>query len=318
MPLLTSSIDAFIGSYSKEWLADRYAARMRDLYDPLSSSTVWAPLRHARNSSVVCPSRIVRGAGEISRPRVENLPWRTKLALRIVRSLAEPLKAVKARNVVVLDLRGPDGHLHPVGKWFAEQVSAAIRDEFPKIKTIDRSQLSSNDEIAGTPMDAEAVFQREIHQARLTGADVAITGDFAAVSDQIGVSLGVIKLADLGKTLYVRAGLIPISKQLTDLTPEAIPTLELVDGIPRAGKSGIGMPVCTYQPNKSSGRSGSVSLEIVVTKDGRPERIKVIKSPDPELAAFAVRAVQSWRCKPALGFDGNPIAVVTPIQITFR
>ena len=252
-------------------------------------------------------------------PGAQNSRSATESAIAaLVRSLAEPLKAVKARNVVVLDLRGPDGHLHPVGKWFAEQVSAAIRDEFPKIKTIDRSQLSSNDEIAGTPMDAEAVFQREIHQARLTGADVAITGDFAAVSDQIGVSLGVIKLADLGKTLYVRAGLIPISKQLTDLTPEAIPTLELVDGIPRAGKSGIGMPVCTYQPNKSSGRSGSVSLEIVVTKDGRPERIKVIKSPDPELAAFAVRAVQSWRCKPALGFDGNPIAVVTPIQITFR
>jgi TonB family protein len=254
-----------------------------------------------------------------SYPGAQNSPSTTESAIAaLVKSLAEPLKTVKARNVVVLDLRGPDGHLHPAGKWFADQVSAAIRNEFPKIKTIDRSQLSSNDETAGTPMDAEAVFRREIHQARLVGADVAISGNFAAVSDQIGVSLDVIKLADLGKTHNVRAALIPISKELTDLASEAIPTLELVDGIPRAGKSGIGMPVCTYRPNKSSGRSGSVILEIVVTKDGRPERIKVIKSPDPELAAFAVQAVQSWRCKPALGFDGNPIAVVTPIQITFR
>ena len=236
----------------------------------------------------------------------------------LVRSLAEPLKAVKARNVVVLNLRGPDGHMHPVGKWIADQVSVAIRNEFPKVKTIDRSQLSSNDEIAGTAMDAEAVFQRETHQARLTGADVAITGNFAAVSDQIGVSLAVIKLADLEKTHEVRARLIPISKELTDLTSEAIPSLELVDGIPRAGKSGIGMPVCTYAPTKRSGRSGVVILEIVVTKDGRPERIRAIKSPDPELAALAVQSVQSWRCKPALGFDGNPIAVVIPIQITFR
>jgi TonB family protein len=236
----------------------------------------------------------------------------------MVKNLAEPLKAVKARRVVVLDLRGPDGHLHPVGKWFADQVSVAIRKEFPKVKTIDRAQLSSNDEIAGTPMDTEAIFQREVHQARLTGADVAITGDFAAVSDQIGVSLNVIKLADLEKTHEVRTGLIPISKELTDLTSEAIPTLELVDGIPRAGKSGIGMPVCTYAPTRNSSRSGLVVLEIVVTKDGRPERIKVIKSLDPELAALAIQSVQSWRCKPALGFDGNPIAVVTPIQITFR
>jgi TonB family protein len=167
-------------------------------------------------------------------------------------------------------------------------------------------------------MDAAAIFQREIHQARIVGADVAITGDFAAVSDQIGVSLGVVKLADLGKTHEVRTGLIPISKELTDLTSEAIPALELVDGIPRAGKSGIGMPVCNYAPPKSSGRSGFVILEIVVTKEGRPERIKVIKSPDPGLAALAVQSVQSWRCKPALGFDSDPIAVVTPILITFR
>jgi TonB family protein len=254
-----------------------------------------------------------------SYPGGQNSPSTTESAIAaLVKSLAEPLKKVKARNVIVLNLRGPDGQLHPVGNWFADHVSAAIRNRFPKIKTVDRTQLSSNVEIAGTPMDAEAIFQREIHQARLTGADVAITGNFAAVSDQIGVSLDVIKLADLGKTHDVRAGLIPISKELTDLTSETIPTLELVDGVPRAGKSGIGMPVCTYAPAIGSGRSGLVVLEIVVTKDGRAERIKVIKSPDPELAALAVQSVQSWRCKPALGFDGNPIAVVTPVQITFQ
>ncbi len=30
-----------------------------------------------------------------------------------------------------------------------------------------------------------------------------------------------------------------------------------------------------------------------------------------------VRGVQAWRFKPALGFDGNPIAVIIPVQVTF-
>src|SRR5580698_10016455 len=59
-------------------------------------------------------------------------------------------------------------------------------------------------------------------------------------------------------------------------------------------------------------------LEIVVTSEGRPERIKIIKSPSPDLAHSAVQAVQSWRFKPAIGFDGSPVAVFTPIEVTFR
>jgi TonB family protein len=81
------------------------------------------------------------------------------------------------------------------------------------------------------------------------------------------------------------------------------------------------MPVCTHCPSPlrpGIGLIGVVALEIVVTRDGQPDRIKIIKSPSPELAAAAVKAVQTWHFKPAVGFDGNPIAVITPIQISFR
>lgn len=245
----------------------------------------------------------------------------TDSAIReLVESIAQPLKKANARKVIVFDLRGPNEQLHPVGKWLADQLSMTIQKDLPKIEAIDRSQLSPNNEIVST--DVHAIFTTEIRQARSLGADVIITGTFARVSDQIGVSLSIAKMADLGRTQDVRTGLVPISKEIADLTPEPIPGLDLKDGIPRAGTGGITMPICTRCPAPEFPRNvdegGVVLLEIVVTPEGRPERIKIIKSPSPDLAASAVRAVHSWRFKPAVGFDGSPIAVFTPIQLTFH
>lgn len=236
----------------------------------------------------------------------------------LVQKLAQPLKAAKTKKVVVLDLRGPNGGLYPAGKWISDQVSVAIRTEFPKLKIIDRSQLIPSVEMPGTPTEESSVFKTEIQEARSVGADVFISGNFAEISGQIGISLSVVKLAELEKTHEVRSGLIPIPKEIADQTSQAIPPLQLEDGFPRAGKSGINMPICSHCPSPSNGLTGLVTLEVIVTRDGRPDKIKVLKSPSPELAAAAVKTVQAWRFKPASGFDGNPIAVILPIQITFR
>ena len=253
--------------------------------------------------------------------KAQNAQQATDSAItELVESIAKPLN--NAKKVIVFDFRGPNEQLHPVGKWLADQVSMAIRKEFPKIEAIDRSLLSPNNAIAGTPTDADAIFAAEISQARSLGADAIIKGTFARVSDQIGVTLSIVKMADLEKTQGVRTGLVPISKEIMDLTTEPIPVLDLRDGIPRAGMGGITMPICTRCPAPEfprNAREGDVVLlEIVVTPEGRPERIKIIKSPSPDMADSAVRTVRSWRFKPAIGFDGSPVAVFTPIEITFR
>jgi TonB family protein len=236
----------------------------------------------------------------------------------LVQKLAQPLKTAKAKHVVVLDLRGPNGGLYPAGKWISDHVSVAMGTEFPKLRIIARSQLIPSVEMPGTPTEDSAGFKTDIQEARSVGADVFISGTFGEISGQIGISLHIVKLSELEESHEVRSGLIPIPKEIEDQTSDAIPPLQLEDGFPPAGKSGINMPVCSYCPSSSNGPTGLVTLEIIVTKNGRPDRIKVLKSPSPELAAAATRMVQSWRFKPAAGFDGNPIAVIIPIEITFR
>ena len=253
----------------------------------------------------------------------QNLPQgagsaMTELALH----LAEPLKHVKATKVIVFDLRGASGQAHPAGKWLADQLSLAIEARFPRLAAVDRSQANSEDEITAVSTNSITRFSREVDQARAVGADAFITGDFGKVSEsQIGVSLTIVGLTELEKTHETRTALIPISKEFADLSKEPIPGLVLEGGIPRSGKGGISMPICTYCPPpefRQGESSGTVQLEIVVTSQGRPERITLLQAPTDELAASAVRVVQTWRFKPAVGFDGTPISVVTPIQFSFR
>jgi TonB family protein len=240
----------------------------------------------------------------------------------LVEGISQPLKRANTKKVIVFDFRGANEQVHPVGKWLADQVSMTIQKELPKIKAIDRSQLNPKSGIAEASTDPHLIFVAEINEARALGADVFISGTFARVSDQIGVSVEITKIADRGQTLEVRTGLVPISRAITDLSSEPIPGLDLKDGIPHAGIGGISMPICTRCPAPETPRNatkrGVVLLEIVVTPDGRPEKITIIKTPSPELADSAVRTVQSWRFKPAIGFDGSAIAVFTPIEVTFQ
>ena len=246
----------------------------------------------------------------------------TSAVTELVSSLAEPFKHLKAKSVVVLDFRGADGKEGPVGKWLADQISVAIEKQFAKLHTIPRSQLGiENSSIVST--DPDALFLMDVKQARAVGADVYVTGNFAKISEsQIGLSVTIVGLKELEKTHETRTAIIPISKDIANLSTEPIPGLDLERGIPRAGKGGISMPICTHCPQpqfpRNQSKSGVVKLEIVVTTDGRAGTVTVVTAPTPEMAASAVRAVQTWRFKPSLGFDGNPIETIVPIECDFQ
>jgi TonB family protein len=239
----------------------------------------------------------------------------------LVESIREPLKHANARKVIVFDLRGSNDQVHPVGRWLADQVALTMRNNFPEIAVVDRSLLNPIVVPASNPPAHLAIFEAEVRQARSLGADTMITGSFAKAADQLGVSLSVATLSHLEKTQEVRAGPLPISEAILNLATEPLPGLELHDGIPQAGTGGISAPVCTNCPSPDyprNGRGGVVQLEVVVRPDGRTDKIKIIESPDPDLANNTVRAVRKWRFKPAIGFDGVAIAAFAQVQVTFQ
>jgi TonB family protein len=93
----------------------------------------------------------------------------------------------------------------------------------------------------------------------------------------------------------------------------------------RPGTGGVGYPTCLYCPNpkfsdeaRKAKYQGTVTLQAVITPDGRGIQIQVVKGLGLGLDEEAVEAVKGWRFKPAYGPDGKPVATITEIEVTFR
>jgi protein TonB len=96
-------------------------------------------------------------------------------------------------------------------------------------------------------------------------------------------------------------------------------------GVFRAGVNGVGIPVCFYQPPpeysdeaRKVKYQGAVVVEGVIGLDGKISNIRVVKGVGMGLDENAVTAVKTWRCKPAAGPSGKPVATIVPIEVTFR
>jgi TonB family protein len=67
---------------------------------------------------------------------------------------------------------------------------------------------------------------------------------------------------------------------------------------------------------KAAGIQGTVSLEMVISKEGEPLDIRVVSSPDDNLTQSALEAVRQWRYEATL-LNGNPVEVITDVVVNY-
>ena len=69
---------------------------------------------------------------------------------------------------------------------------------------------------------------------------------------------------------------------------------------------------------QAQGIEGTVLLSAVISKQGVPTSLKVLKNPgNEEFVTAALSAVEQWRYQPTL-LNGEPIEVLTTIQVDFK
>jgi TonB family protein len=56
----------------------------------------------------------------------------------------------------------------------------------------------------------------------------------------------------------------------------------------------------------------------LVKADGQTGDVKIVRTPNPALAAAATRAVRTWRFTPAHNFRGEAVPVVVDVAVSFR
>ncbi|HEY1203757.1 MAG: energy transducer TonB [Bryobacteraceae bacterium] len=68
---------------------------------------------------------------------------------------------------------------------------------------------------------------------------------------------------------------------------------------------------------RKRGVQGKVTVGLWVNTNGRPSRLRVLRSLDPELDEKALEAIRQWRFKPALK-NGKPVRAPVTVEVDFR
>jgi TonB family protein len=260
------------------------------------------------------------GYGQQKLPEVQTL----------AKQLADRLPAKQKGNILVVDLKGPEGKWMPFGAWLADQFSAAFADLGGGVQVIDRARLATMMDAHHLPPENAFDTKAAAMLAKGLGADTVVMGSFGAAENGIGITLDAYSVSDFN--FYDSSprpdrvpGKIPLTEDVAAHLDVPLESLLPKDGIFKAGEGGVTEPQCARCPNPDFSNlavakkvDGTVVLDAVITPQGRATQIMILQPLGLGLDERAVDAVKQWKFKPATEADGKSVAVHTKIEVTFR
>jgi TonB family protein len=222
------------------------------------------------------------------------------------------------------------GRPNVLGQKVSEGIRTALREAPEPVAQIDYALMQE-------AIRTDAINPADICDHRMAawfaldlGAKVVLLPRLQRSGDELEIQTHVIRASDQTAVmrLFHRAPATPDALVLFELVPE-LPKPPLPDEgsakVHRAGRDAVGLPACLRCPNPAFTKGavagkyqGSIILRLVVSAEGRPERITVVRGAPFGLSQAATDTVKEWRFKPATNAQGQPVPVWTTVEITFR
>ncbi|HET7108173.1 MAG TPA: energy transducer TonB [Candidatus Acidoferrum sp.] len=238
-------------------------------------------------------------------------------------------------KLLVVDLLSPEGKISPYGIKLADDLTAELARQQKGIRLVDRSLLQRQLEKLREER-VPANVQHSVPVARWLGqelgASIVLIGEIVNVGSQaISVSARMQDVKDEKLASPSSEVRLPLPPSMAELIPSNIlpPLAQLGESINgervyRAGVQGAGTPKCSYVPNppytdeaRKFDLSGSLILLAVVEPNGSVKPFRIERGLPFGLNASSLKTLQNWKCTPAM-FDGEPVAVLVPMEVTFR
>jgi TonB family protein len=240
----------------------------------------------------------------------------------LAKHISKQIARAGIKSIVVSDFVTHDGAGSIQGQYLADEFSERLERHEKSFTVIDRKRLSST-----------------LSNAQLSANDPAATDSLQRIGNSLQVEAIVTGTLETAVAQYlvrvtvrrVKDGNVVVSGAQRLKRPAYVDSMVLVDPngpgprIARAGVNGIGIPACTYCPPpeytdkaRAEKLQANVVLLVVVNEGGRAGRIVVTKAGDDGLARRAIEAVRDWTFKPATDQQGKAVAVIVPIEVTFR
>jgi|SRR5580692_3032264 TonB family protein len=227
------------------------------------------------------------------------------------------------------------GYASPYGIQAADELALELARQDKAIQVIDRNlfkvQLQQLEE-ERIPIDILNSENVARWLGLKFGATIVLVGTARGLlnSNAVELSARFLNSLDVNKIgPSAEVNLAP-SESLPDLSPIALPQLSPLpesfqgEQVYRAGVNGVGLPSCDYMPNPNYSDdartfrfSGTILIEGIVRPDGTVRSFRFVRGAPYGLNQATVRALNTWRCKPAT-LEGKPVPVFVPFEVTLR
>jgi TonB family protein len=242
-------------------------------------------------------------------------------------------------KILVVDFNMPKG-VNPVyGSALADELSRRLADSQKEVQVFNRDLLRTYAAITNPSSTLPKSADEARDFARGFGANAVAFGIATKLPDnslKLSIHLLNVKDASVSRTEDVIVPPPPASlPQPNEITPRANPS-EPSGANPNPhpsanrkfavpGKNGVSSPTCYFMPNppytqeaREAKFSGVISVEGVVGVDGRVTNTFILKRVGLGLDNNIVKTMQTWKCKPANGPSGQPVATLVMFEIHFR
>ena len=242
-----------------------------------------------------------------------------KARKKFARQLRQNISGLSLHNVYVPDFTDPSGKQNPVARFYAASFSKLLADDSKAFSVVQRNNV-----------------HRFLSESGWTDRDLAKSDVLAKVVSKFSpdaILWGM--LSTNGDKLTIDfVARDPSNKELfRDQFSEKI-DLFVVDMLENDGSEpayyfvtldGVNMPKCVSCPDppytenaRSKKVQGRVVLSVLVTAEGKADKIRVVTSLDPDLDRSSIRTVSSWRFQASTDSDGKSVSVRLPVEVTFR
>jgi TonB family protein len=249
----------------------------------------------------------------------------------LVARFVPEIKKLGLRSVAVFGAQGPGDNLTMLGYSIGDAVSESLSRQADGFRVIDRSALLEKIKSERVHESAllSPVLDGWISQLLKVDAILFVRMEtLNAPNLTIALSLFNAK-AKVQKAVAGDSSQITIDdKQIETAKHPAILESEANSAghIPHASSDEVRrLPECISCPRpdmsneaRKENRGGDVWLEAIITREGKVERVWVIKAAGRGLDEKAVEAVRNWLFKPLKDANGTPIKFIATIQVQFQ
>ena len=273
----------------------------------------------SRLGSLIGTAALIIGVLLSASPSFAQFPKLDDLASETLKEI----KRLKPRRVAVADFRSSDGASLQQGHYFALSLSTLLQD-LAKQDFVVASHTGFDGDLSRLHLTVEALARGDSLRdaASKIAVEVLITGSVQKRGNSYFLQVMPVRVAS-AKWLPTITTTVQSNEFFESIfmpLPSEVPVLTGKDVAPD-----VSMPSCLYCPNPSYSDqarrakfNGSGMFQVLVSPDGRAQQIRATKLIGYDLDEQAFYAIKEWKFRPATNKDGIPVAVIVPVEVTFR